>query len=152
VQFGVRQHFIPLLAVWRGFKAGEVELHSPQKSGAKRRRLRFTLLGHFRALIDLLTLFVTLKFLQRPLRFFGFVGALPLLVGLVITTWLAVARLLGSIALSDRPLLIFGVLLIVLGIQIIAIGLIGEIIIFASNRRIKNYEIAEVINSDRKPN
>lgn len=147
VQFGVRQHFIPLLGAWLGFKVGEAQLASAPQAGQGGERVHFSLLGHFRAVIDLITLFITLKFLHRPLRFFGFVGMPLFLVGSLLTGYLVVMRLLGEVALADRPLLIFGVLLLVLGIQIIAIGLIGEIIIYSSQRRIRSYEIAEIVRA-----
>jgi len=149
VQFGVRQHFTPLLGAWLGFKVGEAELSVKKNEGLSRKRVRFSALGHFRAMVDLITLFITLKFLHRPLRFFGFVGMPLLLSGALLTGYLVVMRLLGYVALADRPLLIFAVLLLVLGIQIIAIGLIGEIIIYSANRRIKNFEIAEIVRGSR---
>jgi hypothetical protein len=70
---------------------------------------------------------------------------LVLIPGLLFTATLAIARLFYAVPLADRPALILGVLLIVLGIQIIALGLIGEIVIFASGRRIKDYTIDKVV-------
>lgn len=146
-QHGLRQHFIPLVAVNQGFKVREMELAAPAESEALPTTgiYRFKPIGHVTALLDVLSLYVTLKFLKKPLRFFGFIG-LPILgTGLLLTASLILARLAGLIALADRPMLIFGVLMIVLGIQIIAIGLIGEIIIFASGRRAKTYEVGEIV-------
>jgi hypothetical protein len=68
-----------------------------------------------------------------------------LLAGLIYTASLAISRLFFGTALADRPALILGVLLIVLGIQVIALGLIGEIIIFASGKRIKDYVIERIL-------
>lgn len=70
---------------------------------------------------------------------------MPILaLGVLLTSWLAVSRLFFGVALADRPALILGVLMIVLGIQVIALGLLGEIIIFASGRRIKDYEVEKI--------
>ena len=68
-------------------------------------------------------------------RFFGSIGMLVLIPGLLFTAALAIARLFYAVPLADRPALILGVLMIVLGIQIIALGLIGEIVIFAQRFR-----------------
>jgi hypothetical protein len=71
---------------------------------------------------------------------------LPLfLIGLLYTSALAFGRLFLGMPLGDRPALILGVLLIVLGIQIVALGLIGEIIIFAAGKRIKDYIVEKVL-------
>lgn len=147
VQFGVRQHFTPLIGAWLGFRVGEVELAVGDRAGLPGERFRFSLLGHFKALVDVVTLFITLKFLHRPLRFFGFIGMPLFLLGAALTAYLVLVRLFGDVALADRPLLVFGVLLLVLGIQIIAIGLIGEIIIYSSNRRARNFEIAQIVRA-----
>lgn len=148
-RFGVRQHFIPLLVAWDGYKVEEVALRTPSATAGAQERVLFALGGHFQALVDLITLFVTLKFLQRPLRFFGFIGMPMLAVGLAVSAYLVIARLAGAISLADRPLLTFSVLLIVLGIQIIAIGLVGEIVIYTAARRLKNYEVAEIVRNGR---
>ncbi|MGH6919141.1 MAG: glycosyl transferase family 2, partial [Geminicoccaceae bacterium] len=96
-------------------------------------------------LFDILTLYVLLRFTKKPLRFFGSIGMLVLIPGLLFTASLAIARLFYGVPLADRPALILGVLMIVLGIQIIALGLIGEIVIFASGRRIKDYTVEKIV-------
>jgi hypothetical protein len=92
-----------------------------------------------------MALFIVLKFIFKPLRFFGTAGVPILLVGLLYTGSLAFNRMFFGTPLADRPALILGVLLIVLGIQVIALGLIGEIIIFASGKRIKDYTIEKIL-------
>ena len=67
-------------------------------------------------------------------------------LGFLITLYLIAERLLGGVALANRPALILSSLLIILGIQVLAIGLIGEIIIFTHAREIKEYTIAEIVN------
>ena len=133
---GVRQHFVPLLAVSDGYKITETAL-----TASPTQPFQFKLGGHIAALIDVVTLYVGLNFLRRPMRFFGAVGIPMALVGLLITAYLVIARLFFGVGLADRPALVFAVLLIVLGIQIVALGLIGEIIIFASTKRLKSYDV-----------
>jgi hypothetical protein len=101
--------------------------------------------SQLRLLSDTLALFVVLKFVRKPLRFFGAVGLPLLIAGLLFTGALAAGRLFFGMALADRPVLIFGVLMIVLGIQIIALGLIGEIIIFASGKRTREYTVEKIL-------
>jgi hypothetical protein len=99
-----------------------------------------------RRLLDLLTIFFLIKFTRKPLRFFGLVGGGLAGFGLVVTLYLVTERLFFNVALADRPALVLSSLLIVLGIQIIAIGLIGEIIIFTHARDLKEYRIDKIIN------
>ena len=94
--------------------------------------------------MDALMLYVVLKFLRRPMRFFGAIGLPIFLLGLLTTAVLVGYRIFGSTALADRPVLIFSVLMIVLGIQIIGLGLVGEIIIFAQSRRMKQYTVRSI--------
>jgi hypothetical protein len=132
---------VPLLAQQQGFNVREVEVR-PGPAGIAVRRSPFAYLG---ILFDILTLYVLLKFTKKPLRFFGSIGMLVLVPGLLFTAGLAVARLFYGVPLADRPALILGVLMIVLGIQTIALGLIGEIVIFASGRRIKDYTVDKIV-------
>jgi len=151
VSFGVRQHFLPIIASQRGHDVAEAKVAPAPEAAAGEARYVFKPLGHMRAFLDALALFVVLKFLRRPLRFFGAVGLPIFLIGLIMTLVLVVGRIMGDFALSDRPALIFAVMMVVLGIQILAIGLVGEIIIFAGARRMKQYDVAEIITAGREP-
>lgn len=146
--FGVRQHFIPVIAANRGYSVVEVPI-SKLPADQPVQAFNFRPVGHVSALLDAVALFVVLKFLRRPLRFFGAIGLPALLVGLVLTFGLVLGRLFFDVPLADRPALIFSVLLIVLGIQIIAIGLIGEIVIFSRSRHMKQYKVASILQ--RRP-
>jgi hypothetical protein len=101
---------------------------------------------YVRRLLDLLTIFFLIKFTKKPLRFFGLVGTTLFSVGLITSLYLIGERLFLGISLADRPALILSSLLVVLGVQIIAIGLIGEIIIFTHAKDIKEYKIDTIIN------
>lgn len=141
---GVRQHFLPVVAAAEGYRVTEVEL-APETGGAAPPSYSFKPLAQIAAFVDILTLYVGLKFLRRPLRFFGAIGLPLLIVGALITAWLIASRLIFGEALADRPALVFSVMMVVLGIQIIALGLIGEIVIFSSSRRMRSYEIETII-------
>lgn len=141
---GVRQHFLPVVAAAEGYRVKEVSL-APETTDAAPPSFRVKPLGYISAFVDILTLYVGLKFLRRPLRFFGAIGLPLFLLGVLITAWLVFSRLVLGEPLADRPALVFSVMMMVLGIQIIALGLIGEIVIFSSSRRMRTYEIETII-------
>jgi hypothetical protein len=139
---GVQPHFLPLLAGERGFRIEQVDVR-PGPTG--HHGVRLGLLDRIGVALDILALYLVVKFTKKPLRFFGMVG-LPLFgVGLIGCVALAIARLFYGVPLADRPALMLAVLLVVLGIQIIALGLIGELVIFASGRRLKEYAIERIV-------
>jgi glycosyltransferase involved in cell wall biosynthesis len=140
--YGDLHRFLPLLAYQRGFKVSEVPVQQSHRD-IKRRVRRPGI--YLRRLLDILTLFFLLKFTKKPLRFFGLVGSLLSGVGGVIVAYLGLYRLLGLGPIAGRPLLILGVLLIVLGLQLFSVGLLGEIIVFAHARELKDYQIEEIL-------
>jgi glycosyltransferase involved in cell wall biosynthesis len=141
--YGDLHRFLPVLAFRQGFKIREVDA----RQSPKEKRLRTYPLGtYLRRMIDLLTVFFLIKFTKKPLRFFGLTGTAVLVTGLAITGYLVVGRLFFRVGLSDRPLFLVGILLVVLGLQIFAIGLIGELIIFIHARDVKEYQIEQIIN------
>ena len=141
--YGDLHRFFPIMAYRHGFKIVEVDVEQ-SKSDAFQRIYSPGI--YLRRLLDLLTVFFLIKFTKKPLRFFGLVGSSIFGLGLLVTMWLVCERLFFNVALADRPALILSSLLIVLGIQIIAIGLIGEIIIFTHAKDLKEYKIEQIIN------
>jgi hypothetical protein len=144
--YSVQQHFLPLLAAERGFRIAEIEVRRGDPTEDSARRFGgFSVLSRLRLAFDAMSLFVVLKFIHKPLRFFGTAGLPILLIGLIYTGFLGFSRLFLGTPLADRPALILGVLLIVLGIQVIALGLLGEISIVASGKRIKDYTVERIL-------
>jgi len=141
--YGDLHRFLPILSHKQGFKIKEIDM----KQSSKESRVRTYSFGvYLRRMIDLLTVFFLVKFTKKPLRFFGLTGSAVLFVGLAITSYLVISRLFFGVGLSDRPLFLIGILFVVLGFQIFAIGLIGEIIIFTHAKEIKEYTVEEIIN------
>ena len=97
-------------------------------------------------MLDILAIVFLVKFTEKPLRFFGLVGLSTFFVGFVFTLVLVFQRLFFDVALADRPALILGSLMIVLGLQIVAVGLIGEIIIFTRAKGNKPYTVERTVN------
>ena len=139
--YGDQFRFLPILAHRQGFRVKELQVRHVEERGTTG---LYGLGSYVRRLMDILTLFFLVKFTKKPLRFFGLIGSTLLGSGLIINLYLTVVRLLGQ-AIGDRPMLLLGVLLMVLGIQVVSIGLVGEIIIFSHARQIKEYHIEKIV-------
>lgn len=100
---------------------------------------------YLRRLLDIFTVAFLFKFTKKPLRFFGLIGAGLFMAGLMIVGILVIQRVLGLTALSGRPLLVLGALLMVLGVQTGSIGLLGEMIIFTHARKMKDYTVEKYL-------
>ena len=140
--YGDQHRFLPVLASRNGFKVMEIDLlQSPldRYPGGYAPRV------YVRRALDVCTVFFLVRFTKKPLRFFGMVGVTTFLVGAALVTWLAVDRLVFRHPLADRPALLLSSLLVVLGMQLFALGLLGELIIFTHARDIKDYQIEEVV-------
>lgn len=145
-ELGVRVHFIPLIAASEGFRVTEIEVPTDTSAGDV---YKFKAISHLSALTDILTLYIALKYLRRPMRFFGAIGVPMILLGFLFTSILVIDRLFFGTPLGDRPALVFGVLLFVIGVLVVALGLVGEIVIYSSSRQMKTHDIEKVLRSPR---
>jgi glycosyltransferase involved in cell wall biosynthesis len=140
--YGDQHRFIPILADRLGFRISEVDLRqSPKDHFEGRYRVR----EYTHHILDVFTVFFLVRFTKKPLRFFGMAGVSTFTIGLIITLILVAQRLLFGQALADRPALLLSTLLVVLGLQLFAIGLLGELIIFTHAKDIKDYKVDRVI-------
>ena len=140
--YGDQHRFFPALAQRRGFRVREIELvQSPKDQFRGRYRVR----EYLHRLLDILTVFFLVRFTKKPLRFFGTIGFLAASLGALYTFVLVVQRLFFGMALAERPALLLASLLIVLGVQTFALGLVGELIIFTHASQMKEYTIRRVI-------
>ncbi len=143
--YGDLHRFIPILADKYGFKIMEIKAKQRKEDTA----LRLVGIGSYpRRLLDIFTVFFITRFTMKPLRFFGLSGLSFFCIGSVITGYLGLYRLLGFGGIADKPLLLLGVLIMVLGVQTLSIGLIGEIIIYTHAREIKEYNLEECLTDD----
>ena len=140
--YGDQHRFIPILARQQGFKV--VEVDAAQAEDDVFRRV-YSLGVYIRRMLDMLSVVFITKFTKKPLRFFGLIGSFVLLIGTLSTLYLVVDRLFFGVALADRPALVLAVLMIVLGFQMIAVGLIGELIIFTHAKDLKEYKVKRVV-------
>jgi glycosyltransferase involved in cell wall biosynthesis len=144
--YGGLHRFVPILALHRGFTVREIGL--PQRLEDSQTRIHGTV-AYLGRLLDLLTIFFLMKFTRTPLRFFGLVGTGLFALGFLVDLAVAVEKIVFAVGISERPLLLLGVLLMVLGVQTLSLGLVGEIIIFTHARNIREYQVAEIL---RRPN
>lgn len=141
--YGEMHRYIPVLAKMSGFeKIGEkIVQHKAREYG----KTKFGLERFINGPLDLLTISFVGRFGKRPMHFFGALGLLFLLVGFGILTYLAYLKLfLGMTSIDDRPLFMFGILLLIIGSQLFLTGFLAELITRNATDRNK-YLIAERI-------
>jgi len=140
--YGDQWRFLPLLSYQIGYHSTEIELTQAGEDSHK----RFYSPGvYLRRLLDLLTIIFLTKFNKKPLRFFGLIGSSSIIVSLIGLFYLAFEKLVLDIGMSDRPALVLFSLFLVLGCQLIAIGLVGETVIFTHSKDLKEYRIKKII-------
>jgi hypothetical protein len=137
--YGDLHRFIPALALREGYGVEEV----PVAQHPNDARLRVYRPGvYFRRLLDIAAFFFLAKFTEKPLRFFGLVGSVFLGSGAVLSLVLLIQRVEGQ-AIANRPALLLGVLLVALGVQLIGLGLVGEIIVHLRAPHRRAYRVRE---------
>jgi glycosyltransferase involved in cell wall biosynthesis len=124
--YGELHRFMPAIASWMGIKVAEIPVnHAPRKHGRSHYGLGRTL----KVFLDLITVKFLLDYATRPLQIFGFAGMVSFIAGMGLSIYLTVIRLFFDQPLSDRPILLLAILLIMLGVQLIVMGLLGELIV-----------------------
>jgi glycosyltransferase involved in cell wall biosynthesis len=123
--YGQLHRYLPVLALKEGFRLGEIEVnHHPRKYG----RSKFGLSRFTSGFFDLMTVLFLTRYTRRPLHLFGFAGLAAFILGAGLSLYLAYQRIFLDVYLTNRPLLFLGILLVIVGVQFISIGLIGEMI------------------------
>ncbi len=144
--YGDQHRFLAVLAERQGFTVKEVDL---QQSPADRYEGVYRPREYARGFLDIFTIFFLVRFTKKPLRFFGMVGVTIFAIGSALVAWMVFERLYYGQPLAGRPALLLSTLLVVLGLQLFALGLLGELIIFTHARSIKDYQIERVIQFSR---
>ncbi len=139
--YGQLHRFLPVLAQWEGFRVGEVVVeHHPRKYG----KTKFGISRFAAGFFDLITVLFITRYTRRPLHLFGLAGMVSFLAGIGVCGFLAYERLFLQKYLSNRPLLFLGIVLVIVGVQFISIGLLGEMIT-ASRQSQVDYSIKAVL-------
>lgn len=124
--YGEMHRFIPALANAMGVRIAEVPVnHAPRQFG----RSKYGLSRTVRVMLDLITVKFLLDYATRPMQVFGLLGLGALVTGSGIAIYLSILRLFLGYPVADRPLLLLAVLLIVVGVQLLIMGLLGELLI-----------------------
>jgi glycosyltransferase involved in cell wall biosynthesis len=144
VLYGDMYRFLPVIAYRQGFRVVEVKVRHLQEWGGAG---FFGAAVYARRLLDILGMVFLAKFTLRPLRFFGALGAMLILPGGLLAGTMTLQWLLGSEGLWGRPMFQIAFMAIILGVQIIGFGLVGEIIIFTQARNLREYRIERVYES-----
>jgi hypothetical protein len=118
--------------------------HEPRRYGKSKYGISRTV----RVLLDLITVRFLLSYSTRPMQIFGLWGLLSILAGFVISLYLAFTKIAYNADIGSRPLLLLGVLLIILGVQFIGIGLMGELLMrtYYETQHKQIYVVREEIN------
>jgi dolichol-phosphate mannosyltransferase len=129
--YGELHRYIPVLAVWSGFKVTEIDvahherLHGKSKFG----RARF-----WRGFLDLVTVKFLTTYTARPFHLFGGIGFVIGAVGSALLTWMLASKVTGHV-IGTRPALQLGVLLVVVAVQMVSLGLLAELVVNMRRRR-----------------
>jgi len=137
--YGDLHRFIPALALREGYRVDEVAV--PQHPSDARTRV-YGPGVYLRRLLDVAAFFFLAKFTEKPLRFFGLVGSVCFGLGALTSLVLLVERI-GGQAIANRPLLLLAVLLVALGVQLMGLGLVGEIIVHLRSPHRRAYRVRE---------
>jgi len=130
--YGNNFRFFPLSVYYRGFTVSEVAVHNRKRMYGVS---KFGPLKLFTGILDMMTAYFVYLFAERPLHFFGMIGGILFIIGFLISIYLAFERIFFNVLLYRRPLLQLGIVLIIVGIQIIMTGLIGELIVYLNKNK-----------------
>ena len=136
---GELHRFIPALASSMGFVVSEVKVnHRPRLHG----KSKYGFGRHFRGAFDLITAFTLSRYSRRPLHLIGGLGAASTALGSVTLVYLSILWLQGHRPIGNRPLLAFGIMLLIVGVQFIVMGIIGELVASQGASKDRHYRIA----------
>jgi glycosyltransferase involved in cell wall biosynthesis len=147
--YGEMHRFIPAVASWYGVRVAEVEVfHYPRLRG----RSKYGISRTIKVVLDLITVKFLQSFSTKPIQFFGPVGVLSGFLGFLILLYLSIDKLFKGHDIGGRPLLLLGALLIIVGIQLIGMGLLGEMLVrvYHESQKKPIYVIKRVIGPESK--
>ncbi len=145
--YGELHRFIPALASWMGVRVTEVPVnHRPRGSG----RTKYGLSRTIRVLLDLLTVRFLLSYSTRPVQIFGLLGFLSFLIGGVLLAYLGFVRVVLQQPIADRPLVLLAILLTMVGVQLVTMGLLGELVVrtYHESQGKPIYAVREILDGE----
>ena len=146
--YGEMHRFLPALCYWAGARVAEVEVaHHPRRFG----RSKYGLGRILRVLLDLLTVKFLLSYSTMPIRVFGPPGVAAFVAGVAIAGYLSWQKLVYHASLANRPALMLAVLLMILGVQFVSMGLIGELVArtYYESQDKKTYTVRYIVKQEQ---
>mgnify|MGYP001606481885 FL=1 len=143
--YGDMHRYLPIYARMRGAKIAEIVVtHHRRKFG----KSKYGLSRVFKVVVDIFTIQFFAHFLTKPMRIFGTTGIVLAIIGTIMATYLALTKLIYGLQIGNRPLLNFSVLFILVGVQLVGLGILGELLsrnYFESQGR-KTYSIKKLLS------
>lgn len=147
--YGEMHRFIPAVASWYGVRVAEVEtIHHPRLRGKSKYGISRTI----KVVLDLITVKFLQSFSTKPIQFFGPLGVISGSIGFFVSLYLTIDKFIYGRDIGGRPLLLFGALMIIVGIQLIGMGLLGEMLVrvYHESQKKPIYVIKKIIGSESK--
>lgn len=147
--YGEMHRFIPAVASWYGVRIAEVEtVHHPRLHGKSKYGISRTV----KVVLDLITVKFLQSFSTKPIQFFGPVGVVSGFIGFLILLYLSIDKLILGRPIGGRPLILLGALLVIVGIQLIGMGLLGEMLVrvYHESQRKPIYVIKKILGPENK--
>jgi glycosyltransferase involved in cell wall biosynthesis len=147
--YGEMHRFIPAVASWYGVRVAEVETVHHRRFGG---RSKYGISRTIKVVLDLITVKFLQSFSTKPIQFFGPVGIISGFLGFLISLYLTIDKLFFGYDIGGRPLLLLGALLIIVGIQLIGMGILGEMIVrvYHESQRKPIYVIKKILGPESK--
>lgn len=143
--YGELHRYIPVLLSRRGFVVTEIPVHHRQRLSGKSKYGPIRFINGF---LDLFTVVSLTQFRTRPMHFFGYIGSVFFGIGFLAGLYLTCMKVVFGQAIGDRPLLLFSVMLMIMGVQVGITGLMGEYLVVSSHNKNVDVDIKSVINHD----
>jgi glycosyltransferase involved in cell wall biosynthesis len=148
--YGELHRFIPALSSWMGVEVAEIPVrHHARRFGSSKYGISRTI----RVILDLITVRFLLSYSTRPIQIFGGLGALSFGIGTLLGVYLTYVKLVLGQEIGSRPLLLLAVLLMLVGVQLVSMGLLGELVVrtYYEAQGKPIYTVREVLAEDQQP-
>lgn len=144
--YGELHRYIPVVAAQQGFRVTEEKVaHRRRTSGSS----KYGWQRYLRGYLDLLTVLFLGRFQSRPQHLFGGIGTAMIAGGVAVDAYLAVDKIAFGHAIGQRPLLLLGTLLIIVGIQLLSLGLLSELIAYRSAREgLETFQVERTVECE----
>lgn len=143
--YGELHRYIPVLLARRGYKVTEIPVHHRKRLSGKSKYGPIRFINGF---LDLFTVVSLTQFRSRPMHLFGYIGSMFFGAGFFAGAYLTFVKFVFGQAIGDRPLLLFSVMLMIMGVQIGITGLVGEYLVVSSHGKDTSPDIKTNIKHD----